>query len=194
MAGSSRAVDLAFRKQFRIMESRARIPSKANMRKPTRMALKENELQTYNEMLTSAITFFEGREDEVVNLPADSPEKLTIEAVMGVLNQFRLPQEASNDVIRENTKLIADKFRSMFQDRSSPNSPIVEYVNKLREGMLSLHNSIQPASNAPAPEGDPEGEGGGEGGEKPAEAPEEPPPAAGGEAEGEDLAKQLGLA
>ena len=191
MAGSSRAVDLAFRKHFRVMESKARVSSRANMRKPIRMALKESELQTYNEMLTSAITFFEGREDEVVNLPADSPEKLTIEAVMGVLNQFRLPEEASNDVIRENSKLIADKLRSMFQDRSSPNSPIVEYINKLREGMLSLHNSIQPASEAPS-EAAPAPEGEGEKG-KPAE-PEEPPPAAGGEAEGEDLAKQLGLA
>jgi hypothetical protein len=191
MAGSSRAVDLAFRKQFRIMESKAKATSKANMRKPTRMALRESELQTYNEMLTSAITFFEGREDEVINLPADSPEKLTIEAVMGVLNQFRLPQEASNDVIRENSKLIADKFRSMFQDRSSPNSPIVEYINKLREGMLSLHNSIQPSPEVPEATTSPEGKGSEE---KPAETPEEPPPAAGGEAEGEDLAKQLGLA
>jgi hypothetical protein len=159
------------------------------MRGPTRISLKENELKTYNEILTSAITFFEGREDEVISLPADSPEKLTIEAVMGVLNQFRLPQEASNDAIRENSRLIADKFRSMFHDRSSPNSPIVEYVNKLRESMLSLHNSIQPSpeipKNTPARRGE-------EDGEEPTETPESSP-AAGGEAEGENLAKQLGL-
>jgi hypothetical protein len=178
------------------MEEKKRACSKANMRKPTRLR-ESDELRTYNQMITSAITFFEGREDESVNLPADSPEKLTIEAVMGVLNQFRLPDSATNDVIRENAKLLSDKLRGMFQDRASQTSPVIDYINKLRESMSSLHNSVQPAGEENL--GDPSAEGGdemgdGKGGEGEAQPkPEEPPPAAGGEAEGDDLAKQLGL-
>jgi hypothetical protein len=200
MAGSSRVIDLVYRKQFRIMEAKARASSRANMRKLTRLR-ESNEIRTYNQMLSSAITFFEGREDESINLPSDSPEKLTIEAVMGVLNQFKVEKDATNNVVRENAKLLSDKLRNMFQGRASQTSPMIEYINKLRESMSSLHNSIQPAGEdlegGDVGGGDESGEGEGEEGEgdevEAPEEPEAPPPAAGGEAEGEDLAKQLGL-
>jgi hypothetical protein len=190
MAGSSRAVDLAYRKKFRIMEDRGRSCSRSNMRKPIRLR-ESDELKSYSQMLTAAITFFEGKEDESVSLPADSPEKLTIEAVMGVLNQYRIADGASNDVIRENAKMLSDKLRNMFQDRSSQTSPIIEYINKLRENMLALHNSISPGRE-PSAQGEPPNE---PNEPKPEEGDEEAeePPAAGGEAEGDDLAKQLGL-
>ena len=193
MAGSSRVIDLYFRKPFRKMESRLRESSRANMRKPTRRSLREgSEVTTFNKMLSSAITFFEGREDEVVDLPPDSPEKLTIEAVMGVLRQFMVDADAGNNTVRENSKLLSDKLRNMFEERPSQSSPVMDYINKLRESMMDLHNSIEPSQPGTAgPPDDTPPEGSAE--QKPEEEqPEEP--AAGGEAEGESLAKQLGLA
>ncbi len=174
------------------MENRVRKSSVANMRKPVRMRrlTEGDEVTTFNKMLTSAITFFEGREDEVVDLPPDSPEKLTIEAVMGVLNQFKADSESSPNTVRENSKLLSDKLRNMFQDRASPSSPVIDYINKLRENLMQLHNSVSPETPV-APEAGSEKSG--EETPKPEEAPE-PEPAAGGEAEGESLAKQLGLA
>lgn len=194
MAGSSRVVDLYWRKPFRKMEDQLRESSRANMRKPIRRRiLKEgDEVATFNKMLTSAITFFEGREDEVVDLPPDSPEKLTIEAVMGVLNQFKVGADAGNDTVRENSKLLSDKLRNMFEERPSQSSPVIEYINKLRESLMDLHNSVASSPDMSQSQAGPEGETGKE--QAPEEKPEEPPPAAGGEAEGEALAKQLGLA
>lgn len=194
----SRAVDLAFRKTFRLMEKRTRAFSRANLKKPYRLRESE-ELQSYNSMISSAIQFFETKQDESVQLPPDSPEKMTIEAVMGVLNQFRISDTADNDTIREKANLLADKLRSMFEGKSSDGSSsgIAAYVTKLREGMTSLHNSISPGGgeletpDLGAGEGDDELAGpGSEPGAEPEPEPDEPEIP---EEEGSELAKKLGL-
>lgn len=151
-----------------------------------RSSLREgNEEQVYKQMLSSAVLYLETKQDETVSLPSDSPERLIIEALMGLIRQH---EDSEN--VRESAAILSEKLRSMFSDSPS-SSELGDYVKKLREGLATLHNSVEPSAD-PGP-GQPEGDGG-QGEPGPSEEPEPPPPSAGEEEEGKELARNLGIA
>ena len=104
--------------------------------------LESAQTKQYNDLCLDAIGFFEQRSDDTVDLPADSTERAGIEAALGLLKQYKVNDDASNDDIRDKTLLLADKLGELFDDRENGDD-IKLFADKFIEGMREFHNQLE---------------------------------------------------
>lgn len=183
------------RKQFK---GRRKVLVEHRGNRMQRMVLREGqELTSFIEVLNTAMQFLGEKKNETSELPVDSPERLLIDAIDGILHKHSLTKEEApaNETIRQKISGLVSALDEHISGQGTTSSDFLGYLTKLKEGLLELHNSIEPNEEVsePAPEGDggePNPEQGGEpAGEERAEPEPEQPP----EDEISQLSRQLGL-
>lgn len=182
------------RKQFR-NRRKVPLPESRARNRFQRLVLQEGqELTSFIDVLNTAMQFLGEKKNETSELPSDSPERLLIDAIDGVLHKNALTKEEAppNEMIRQKISALVSALDEHLSDQGDSSSDFMEYLKTLKEGLLELHNNIEPTDEVdPSPEGGEEAAPG-PGGEVPAgpeqEQPEPPP-----EDEITTLSRQLGL-
>ena len=168
--------------------------------RPNRM-LAENDqsLVTFQQILQPAITFFQGKVDELSDLPPDSPDRLYVEGILGVLNQYwKDGEEITPAMVKENASLLAGKLREM-TSTSDTEREIYMYASRLAEALddFKIRIGAEAAAAGPAPEGDLPGAPGeapaDPGGEPEAPAEPEVPETTSAEDDNRSLLSKLGI-
>lgn len=168
--------------------------------RPNRM-LAENDqaLVTFQQIVQPAITFFQGKVDELGDLPPDSPDRLYVEGILGVLNQYwKDGEEFTPAMVKENASLLAGKLREMTQT-SDTEREIYMYASRLAEALddFKIRIGAEAAAAGPSPEGDLPGAPGdapaGPEGEPEAPAEPEVPETTSAEDDNRSLLSKLGI-
>lgn len=181
------------RKQFK---GRRKVLVEHRVNRMQRMVLREGqELTSFIEVLNTAMQFLGEKKNETSELPVDSPERLLIDAIDGILHKHSLTKEEApaNETIRQKISGLVSALDEHISGQGTTSSDFLNYLGKLKEGLLELHNSIEPNEEVEPPPTEPGGEeAGGAGSPEPGAEPEpeqEQPP----EDEISQLSRQLGL-
>lgn len=156
---------------------------------PRLLAEDANLLQQFQSILQPAIEYLQRQSDDLHDLPADSPDKLFIESMLGALNRhWRDDEDLAPAMVKENATLLADRLRLMVKGTDSDRE-LYAFATRLASELDEFRIRIGPDTGAEVPEAGGEVPDTGEAGEEP---PPEPEPAAGEEAD-RNLMQKLGL-
>ena len=98
------------------------------------------ESQKYGQMWLEILNHLSEKQDQVVDLPPESPEKLRVEALVGLLHKYRVPDGAiSNDQLRQRIDGLASAIEEMTGEQETD---LGQYAAKFVFGLRTLHNQI----------------------------------------------------
>lgn len=110
-----------------------------------------SESQSYQRLWQEASSFMSEKENEVVDLPQDSPEKLRIMAITGVLQKYKPDDTDNPQTIRTKLNSLGNGVEELSSSGSgdSGGGTLQKYIKELVRGARELYTQIDPAGAEP---------------------------------------------
>ncbi len=112
-------------------------------------------VQQYGQLWLQARTFFTELQDNLASLPPDSKDRSRVEAALGVVNQYRLDDDATDQRARDTALLLADRLEGMVDEfgagagsedgtaQDSSFERVHAYIHQLGNDLREFHGSTQ---------------------------------------------------
>jgi len=130
-------------------------------------------VQQYGQIWLQARAFFSEQQDALASLPEESEDRSRVEAALGVIGQYKLDDNSTDQRARDTALLLADRLEGMvdrpvatgYEDDSSYER-VHAFIHQLANDLREFHGSTRSSDVGAEPEGTGEAEDETPGGER----------------------------
>jgi hypothetical protein len=132
-------------------------------------------VQQYGQIWLQARTFFSEQQDALASLPEESEDRSRVEAALGIIGQYKMDDNSTDQRARDTALLLADRLEGMVDrpvaagydgEDDSSYERVHAFIHQLANDLREFHGSTRSSDVGAEPEGTGEAEDETPGGER----------------------------